>query len=406
MKNKCTKFACAIIIEYFCNIITKGRLDMKLRTAFIFLSILGASLMGHTQNNRNLFRCNPNDIYSLLNEGLQSQLEHRFDKRQVLDPKSTLLSYEEQLWTDGRFVLSTFYNHKARVIQAGFNRFMEPTPGMEKPHELTVAGKKAKVKGNSQLYATVEKLGNYTMLVYRNAQGTPLKAYYKISIDDVNNRTWTIFLHYILDGNYMLSNDENTVFGIKQDFYTGKKYNTDPGIYQFYLHPEDNSIDIEYGEGRVSHGDPSSPKYGKMPGGGGAAAIMGPMEWQLKLTAQGLEARVTRDEKFVDHSPRLNNDGPNVLTKVQCPWQGVDGKWAFASVMPLTHELLKLFPKDVLELMRAEIYARHGDTFKSVASQQYFDEQPWYEKSNKAVVLTDIEKFNAALIKEVMANMK
>ena len=273
MKNKCTKFACAIIIEYFCNIITKGRLDMKLRTAFIFLSILGASLMGHTQNNRNLFRCNPNDIYSLLNEGLQSQLEHRFDKRQVLDPKSTLLSYEEQLWTDGRFVLSTFYNHKARVIQAGFNRFMEPTPGMEKPHELTVAGKKAKVKGNSQLYATVEKLGNYTMLVYRNAQGTPLKAYYKISIDDVNNRTWTIFLHYILDGNYMLSNDENTVFGIKQDFYTGKKYNTDPGIYQFYLHPEDNSIDIEYGEGRVSHGDPSSPKYGKMPGGGGAAAI-------------------------------------------------------------------------------------------------------------------------------------
>ena len=379
---------------------------MKLRTAFIFLSILGASLIGHTQNNRNLFRCNPNDIYSLLNEGLQSQLEHRFDKRQVLDPKSTLLSYEEQLWTDGRFVLSTFYNHKARVIQAGFNRFMEPTPGMEKPHELTVAGKKAKVKGNSQLYATVEKLGNYTMLVYRNAQGTPLKAYYKISIDDVNNRTWTIFLHYILDGNYMLSNDENTVFGIKQDFYTGKKYNTDPGIYQFYLHPEDNSIDIEYGEGRVSHGDPSSPKYGKMPGGGGAAAIMGPMEWQLKLTAQGLEARVTRDEKFVDHSPRLNNDGPNVLTKVQCPWQGVDGKWAFASVMPLTHELLKLFPKDVLELMRAEIYARHGDTFKSVASQQYFDEQPWYEKSNKAVVLTDIEKFNAALIKEVMANMK
>ena len=406
MKNKCTKFACAIIIEYFCNIITKGRLDMKLRTAFIFLSILGASLIGHTQNNRNLFRCNPNDIYSLLNEGLQSQLEHRFDKRQVLDPKSTLLNYEEQLWTDGRFVLSTFYNHKARVIQAGFNRFMEPTPGMEKPHELTVAGKKAKVKGNSQLYATVEKLGNYTMLVYRNAQGTPLKAYYKISIDDVNNRTWTIFLHYILDGNYMLSNDENTVFGIKQDFYTGKKYNTDPGIYQFYLHPEDNSIDIEYGEGRVSHGDPSSPKYGKMPGGGGAAAIMGPMEWQLKLTAQGLEARVTRDEKFVDHSPRLNNDGPNVLTKVQCPWQGVDGKWAFASVMPLTHELLKLFPKDVLELMRAEIYARHGDTFKSVASQQYFDEQPWYEKSNKAVVLTDIEKFNAALIKEVMANMK
>ena len=101
----------------------------------------------------------------------------------------------------------------------------------------------------------------------------------------------------------------------------------------------------------------------------------------------------------------LPDKGNNVLTKVQCPWQGIDGKWAFASVIPLTHELLKLFPKETLELMRAEIYARHGDTFKSAANQKYFDQQPWYKKSGKKVILTDIEKFNVALIKQVMATL-
>ena len=130
---------------------------------------------------------------------------------------------------------------------------------------------------------------------------------------------------------------------------------------------------------------------------------MGPMVWQVKFTQAGLDAVVTEDQRFVDHRPRLAQ-GNNVLTKVQCPWQGVDGKWAFASVIPLTHELLKLFPKDVLELMRAEIYARHGDTFKSAANQQYFDQQSWYKKKGKAVVLTDIERFNVALIKYIMNN--
>ena len=130
---------------------------------------------------------------------------------------------------------------------------------------------------------------------------------------------------------------------------------------------------------------------------------MGPMAWQVKPTGDGLEACVAHDEPFVDHRPRLE-EGTNVLTKVQCPWQGVDGKWAFSSVIPLTHELLRLFPKDVLELMRAEIYARHGDTFKSAANQQYFDQQSWYKKKGKAVVLTDIERFNVALIKYIMNN--
>lgn len=56
-------------------------------------------------------------------------------------------------------------------------------------------------------------------------------------------------------------------------------------------------------------------------------------------------------------------------------------------------------PKEALVLMRGEIYARHGDTFRNPETQKYFNAQPWYKKSGKAVVLTDIERLNVALIK-------
>lgn len=369
----------------------------------LFLLIMMA-LSTSAQNRENIFRSDKESIYELFEQSLPIDLEHRNDKLQVLNKEQTLLSDIEQLWTDGRFIFSTMYNRKTKLIYAGYNQYMEPTPTMATPHKMNVVGDKVKVTGKTSLNVTVEKLGQYTMLVYRNAQGTPVRAYYSITNDMRNNGNWTIFLHYILAGNYALVDGKYSVFGPKQDFYEGDRYSSDPGLYQFYIYPDNNLIDIIYGEGRVSNGDPSDPKYGKMPGGGGAAAIMGPMTWQVKLTNEGLDARVTHDEPFVDHNPRLAK-GNNVLTKVQCPWQGVDGKWAFASVIPLTHELLKLFPKETLELMRAEIYARHGDTFKSPANQKYFDQQPWYKKSSNPVVLTDIEKFNVALIKQVMATL-
>lgn len=377
---------------------------MKKRIIFILLTIIALSSIAR-ERQHDIFRVDYRDIGTLLQEGVETDLAHSNDRQKLLNTKQILTDNYELLWTDGRFILSTLYNPESKEIEVGFNRYMEPTPTMEKPHVMKIVGKKVKVKGTPSLFATVEQLGQYTMLVYRNSQGIPVKAYYKITYDDASYGRWTIFIHYLLAGNYMLKNGKNAVFGLRQEFYNGDKYNTDPGLYQFYIDPDDNKIDILYGEGRVSHGDPSSPKYGKMPGGGGAGALMGPMEWQLCLTKEGLDAKVIEDQQFVDHSPRLE-DGNNVLTKVQCPWQGIDGKWAFASVIPLTHELLKLFPKDVLELMRAEIYARHGDTFNNAANQQYFNQQPWYKKSGKPVVLTDIERFNVALIKQVMAKMK
>lgn len=378
---------------------------MKQKIVLLLLAMM--ALSATAQKNY----CDMNRMQSKLKDGLIADYEHRNDKRQVLKTIQFLKNDTSQLWTDGRIVFYSIHNPYFKdkewnpdnrgEIEVDFERnFQIDQEATCQINDFDIVGKIVKER-NTKLTVTVEKLGRYTMLVYRNANGAPVKAFYNIDNKSANDVSWTYLFHYILDGNYMLEGGKNVVFGKRQDFYEGDKYNTDPGIYRYHINADDNTIDIIYGEGRVSNGDPSSPNYDKVPGGGGAGAIMGPMTWQVKFTKQGLDAIVVNDEPFVDHHPRLK-DGNNVLTKVKSPWQGIDGKWAFASVIPLTHEMLRCFPKDVLELMRAEIYARHGDTFKSAANQKYFDQQPWYKKSNKPVVLTDIEKFNVALIKQVM----
>ena len=314
-------------------------------------------------------------IGETLRADIKSQLEHRYDKRKVLKAKQFFANNKEITFNDGLSLI-------------GMNRI------------------KSKRKG---LSLSVEKLGNDTMVIYRNAKGIAVEAYYCTNreeckmyiMTDDHKKLVTYYIPYLLAGNYMLKNGENSVFGLWQDFYEGSKYNNDPGIYEVSK-IEDDSIEITYGNGRVSSGDPKSSKYGKMPGGGGAGAIMGPMIWQVQFTADGLMANVVRDQPFVSHDPSRIDKENNLLTKVQCPWEGVDGKWAFTAVMPLTHELLKLFPKDALELMYAEIFARHGATFKVAKFQKYFNAQKWYKKRKSPTELTDIEKFNAQLINEVI----
>ena len=131
---------------------------------------------------------------------------------------------------------------------------------------------------------------------------------------------------------------------------------------------------------------------------------MNEMIWTVKPTVDGLLATVVRDEPFVDHSPSIGKQGSSAnLTKVRTPFDGYSGKWAFASLMPLTHRLLSLFPADVLKLMRGEIYARYGDTFRDPETQRYFDAQPWYKRSKRTFTLTAIERFNVQMIKAAEA---
>ena len=320
-----------------------------------------------------------------------------------------LLDETTTLWTDGINLYRASYIKEDRQVYFEYRPIgIIDIADIDESiflKSMKVNGKKVTTKDKPALNVNIEQLGNHIMLVGRDAQGRPMMALYSVTKDQLGDNTWTSMLQCILMGNYTIQGKQgNAVFGPKMPFYSGEKYDTDPCFLSaYYSQPKSESIDILYGGGRVSKGDPSSPKWGKMPGGGGAGAIMGPMEWNIRPTVEGLLIKVLHDEPFVSHEPAIGVEGETVmLAKEQCPWEGIAGKWAFASVMPLTKPLLELFPKQVLTLMRGEIYARYGDTFKAAATQSYFDAQPWYKRgTGQGIHLTDIERFNYQLIKQV-----
>ncbi|MBR2084014.1 MAG: YARHG domain-containing protein [Muribaculaceae bacterium] len=348
------------------------------------------------------------DMATYLNSEIADWTASREKPLKVLSTAKYLLKDDSQLWTNGVGIYETFYDNDDRLV------YFSPIMQSDIPEDV-IAIKPLKVKGRNLVLSdrlnvrvSVEQIAGHILLVGRNAQNHPVMVLLNITNDQRNDGTWTSLAQYLVMGNYTLPDGHNAVFGPKCPFYTGSEYDTDPGILNgYYINRVFKSMDILYGSRRVSRGDPSSPNWGKMPGGGGAAAIMGPMEWNIRFTVEGLQAVVVRDERFVEHMPAIGNEGDTVmLTKVQTPYQGLEGKWAFASVIPLTNKMLELFPKQVLTLMRAEIYARHGDTFRDPATQHYFDGQPWYKRSGKPVRLTDLERFNYLLIKQVESTMK
>jgi hypothetical protein len=92
------------------------------------------------------------------------------------------------------------------------------------------------------------------------------------------------------------------------------------------------------------------------------------------------------------------------VTAVQAAW---GGRWPWTS-QRLIHpeELLPLSPSE-LELMRNEIYARHGWIFRRPDLRNYFESQPWYRPrsdnayySNRQVEaeLSPIERRNLQII--------
>lgn len=348
------------------------------------------------------------DMATYLNSEIADWTASREKPLKVLSTAKYLLKDDSQLWTNGVGIYETFYDNDDRQV------YFSPIMQSDIPEDV-IAIKPLKVKGRNivlsdrpDVRVNVEQVAGHILLVGRNAQNHPVMVLLNITNDQRNDGTWTSLAQYLVMGNYTLPDGHNAVFGPKCPFYTGSEYDTDPGILNgYYINRDFKSMDILYGSRRVSRGDPSSPNWGKMPGGGGAAAIMGPMEWNIRFTVEGLQAVVVRDERFVEHMPAIGNEGDTVmLTKVQTPYQGLEGKWTFASVIPLTNKMLELFPKQVLTLMRAEIYARHGDTFRDPATQHYFDGQPWYKRSGKPVRLTDLERFNYLLIKQVESTMK
>ena len=382
----------------------------RLRLAMAVLLALSITApAAHAQHGHkwyNSTRLNADELFDYCMQHTASDLAARQEPLVTLSIERYLLDNQSpQLWTNGYNLFQSVYSPEERKVFFEYLPTHEPVeePLLVKP--MNVKGKSAVTLGNrAGARVSVVQVAGHIMLVARDTQGQVVYSLIHVDEQERNDNTWTVAFLYTLMGNYEVpGGDAHAVFGPRMDFYTGDKYDTDPGIINgYHINDPSQPMSILYGNGRVSRGNPNSDKWGKMPGGGGAGAIMEPMEWDIRPTAQGLSVHIVHDVEFVSHEPAIGQqDDTVILTKVQCPYEGLRGKWAFASVIPLTHDMLQWFPKEVLTLMRAEIYARHGDTFKDPATQRYFDAQPWYSKTGGPVSLTDLERINYSLIKHV-----
>ena len=306
-------------------------------------------------------------------------------------------------WTDGRVCYYLHSSHdgkrRAKVVLEPFDTEIGHTLVFTPNRQGTLL---LQGKGYSLQCA---RAGKWQMLIVRNQQGRAVELYTKSETQRDFYRfpltvTWRD-MHDAYDGLYQTATGNYVVFG-PGECYDVKTYDRDPGcFFGVPVGTEDNNYTdrISYGGGRISRGNPSSEKYQMdMPGGGGAGAIMHAMVWALRPTAEGMDVKVVYDEPFVDHSPRLNET--ESLRHVASPYgETVPGQWAFASVRPVSRGMLHRFSKNVLRLMRNEIYARHGHRFPTAPDlQQHFDAQAWYQPRKTPTPLTAIEQLNVQII--------
>ncbi len=78
------------------------------------------------------------------------------------------------------------------------------------------------------------------------------------------------------------------------------------------------------------------------------------------------------------------------------------GQFPFTSVRPVTPEDIEGKTLADLKIMRNEIFARHGHTFKSEDLRKHFESQTWYSATlaDASSLLTPLEKQNVDFIKK------
>ena len=91
------------------------------------------------------------------------------------------------------------------------------------------------------------------------------------------------------------------------------------------------------------------------------------------------------------------------LRKTDFAYDPAVGIWPEASKEVLDIDMLYGYMQDELRLMRNEIYARHGYSFKVKDMREYFDAEDWYIPISTDIrdQVTDIEWQNIAMIKEM-----
>ena len=123
------------------------------------------------------------------------------------------------------------------------------------------------------------------------------------------------------------------------------------------------------------------------------------------ILAQNLDDRGTDEE--VASPPPPEKTSPPVPPPAPAPQAAWGGRWPWTSGRLIQSSELGPLSLGELELMRNEIYARHGWIFRRPDLRNYFESQPWYQPrsdnayySNRQVEaeLSPIERRNLQII--------
>ena len=378
-------------------------------------------------------------VETLDQETAQSHLAERTCKLTTKSASTLLSASEIDIWTDGEHYYQGLPDgNKYQLFAYNSLDDLSDSPSID------LVGKGMLFQNLTEKGTTVKYMvgGPWKLLVFYDKAGQPVSLFYALHEHKFGWSSPSLDYQTAVNGVYSLKtsnaniNEEyrskahytKMVFGEnwyipKAENWEGDYRHNDPGIYTLE-NDQPNHLLMGFGrykkvplpkipklEFRVVEGvtyyyadgqlipEEEYKRYEDMmaPGYGGNAAEGDPASWEIELTLEGLTVHA-HPTKYISYSPDFGTEF--TLTK-DCSAYGfeVPGRWAYASVRPLTRYILSLMPKEALVLMRGEIYARHGDTFRNSETQKYFNAQPWYKKSGKAVVLTDIERLNVALIK-------
>jgi hypothetical protein len=137
-----------------------------------------------------------------------------------------------------------------------------------------------------------------------------------------------------------------------------------------------------------------------------ALSLLGLMLMGDPTLAQDTNGEWVDEEVAPPSAPEKPSYAPPPAPAPQATW---GGRWPWTSVRLIQPE--ELWPLSLweLEIMRNEIYARHGWVFKRQDLRHYFESQPWYrpkgdlsnpEQSNRwaEAELTSIERRNVQII--------
>ena len=130
-----------------------------------------------------------------------------------------------------------------------------------------------------------------------------------------------------------------------------------------------------------------------------------------RSNVNGIKLRFQPCEKNEDDLWEPQETGFLEMTKIN--WSSVvdkniPGRYPFTSTRLMTHGELMLFTSDELDIMRNEIFARHGHIFKTTRYRDHFDDSPWYKATvNDATnLLSEIEQLNVEQIVTVQQIIK